>query len=85
MLNPLNKHGKSQDSLVGGSAYTMYFNQKCLGKKNLPLQGWGGRFTSKEAARGAFQLDCFQNIGDPLADSDPTLRPVVKQVSFDFI
>ena len=63
----------------------MYFNQKCLGKKNLPLLGWGG-LTPREAARGgAFQLDCFQNMGNPLADPDPTLGPVIKQVSVDFI
>ena len=46
---------------------------------------WVGGLTPREAAREAFQLDCFQNMGDPLADLDPTLGPVVKEVSVDFI
>ena len=39
----------------------------------------------REAARGAFQLDCFQNMDDPLADPDPTLGPLIKDISFDLI
>ena len=46
---------------------------------------WVRGLTPREAAREAFQLDCFQNMGDPLADPDPTLGPVIKQVSVDFI
>ena len=44
-----------------------------------------GRLMPREAARGAFQLDCFQNMDDPLADLDPTLGPLIKDVSFDLI
>ena len=39
----------------------------------------------REATWGAFQLDCFQNMDDPLADPDPTLGPLIKDISFDFI
>ena len=31
---------------------------------------WVGGLTPRQAARGAFQLDCFQNMGNPLADPD---------------
>ena len=76
----MNKCGKSQHSLVHGSQYTVYFNRKCLAKKNLPLLGWGG-LTQREAARGVFQLlDSFQNMDDPLEDPDPQLGPVMKEV-----
>ena len=55
-------------------------------KKESAATGLGrGGLTSREAAREALQLDCFQNMGDPLADPDPTLGPVIKQVSVDFI
>ena len=53
--------------------------------KQSAAAGFGGRLTPREAARGAFQLDCFQNMDDPLADPDPTLGPLIKEVSVDFI
>ena len=56
----------------------------CLGKSNLQQLGWGG-LLPKEAARGAFQLDCFQNMDDPLPDPDATLGPLITDVSFDLI
>ena len=46
---------------------------------------WVGGVDTKIGCKGTFQLDCFQNMGDPLADPDPTLGPVIKQVSVDFI
>ena len=52
--------------------------------KQSAAAGLGG-LIPREAARGAFQLDCFQNMDNPLADPDPTLGPLIKEVSFDFI
>ena len=52
--------------------------------KQSAATGLGG-LTPREAARGVFQLDCFQNMDNPLADSDPTLGPLIKEVSVDFI
>ena len=39
----------------------------------------------REAARGAFQLDCFQNMDDPLPDPDATFGLLIKDVSYDLI
>ena len=39
----------------------------------------------REAARGAFQLHCFQNMDDALPDPDATFGPVIKDISFDLI
>ena len=46
--------------------------------------GLGGLML-REAARGAFQLDCFQNMDDPLPDPDFTFGPVIKDVSYYLI
>ena len=46
--------------------------------------GLGG-LTLREAARGAFQLDCFQNMDDPLPDPDSTFGPLIKDVSYHLI
>ena len=53
-------------------------------KKASAAAGLGG-FTPRKAVSGPFQLDSFQNMDDPLADQDPTLGPVVKEVSVDLI
>ena len=46
---------------------------------------WVGGINTKRGCKGGFQLDCFQNMDDPLADPDPTLRPLIKDVRFDLI
>ena len=56
----------------------------CHGKRHLQLLGWGG-LMPREAARGAFQLDCFQNMDDPLPDPDTAFGPVIKDLSYDLI
>ena len=53
-------------------------------EKQSAAAGLGG-LMPREAARGAFQLDCFQNMDNPLADPDPTLGLLIKDVSFDLI
>ena len=52
--------------------------------KQSAAAGLGG-LTPREAAKGAFQLDCFQNMDDPLADLDSSLGPVIEDISFDLI
>ena len=56
----------------------------CHGKSNLQQLGWGG-LMPREAARGTFQLDCFQNMDDPLPDLDATFGLLSKDESFDLI
>ena len=46
---------------------------------------WVGGLTPREAARGAFQLHCFQYMDDPLTDPDFSLGPIIDDVSFDLI
>ena len=46
--------------------------------------GLGG-LMPREAARGAFQLNCFQNMDDILSDPDSTFGPVIKDVSYNLI
>ena len=46
--------------------------------------GLGG-LMPREAARGAFQLDCFQNMDNPLPDLDTAFGPVIKDVSYHLI
>ena len=63
-----------------------YSNSIMSWTKQSAAAGLGGvGLIPREAARGAFQLDSFQNMGDPLADPDPTLGPLIKEVSVDFI
>ena len=53
-------------------------------KKQSAAAGLGG-LMPREAARAAFQLDCFQNMDNPLPDPDATFGPLFKDVSFDLI
>ena len=55
-----------------------------LWEKASAAAGLGGLML-REAARGAFQLDCFQNMDNPLPDLDSTLGPVIKDISYDLI
>ena len=57
----------------------------CCRKSNLQLLGRGGGLMPREAAKGAFQLDCFQNMDDPLPDLDATFGPLIKDISYDLI
>ena len=51
-------------------------------KKESAAGGLGG-LTPREAERGAFQLDYFQNMDDPLSDPDPAVYGnLVKEVSY---
>ena len=55
-----------------------------LWEKQSAAAGLGG-LMPREAAKGKFQLDCFQNMDDPLPDPDATLGPLIKDISFDLI
>ena len=56
-------------------------NQNVMEKRI--CSGWAGGLTPREAARGAFQLDYFQNMDDPLGDPDPAVYgDLVKEVSY---
>ena len=53
-------------------------------EKQSAAAGLGG-LTPREAARKASQLDCFQNMDNPLSDPDATFGPLIKDISFDLI
>ena len=55
-----------------------------LWAKQSATAGLGG-LMPREAARGAFQLDCFQYMDDLLADPDSSLGSIIDDVSFDLI
>ena len=55
-----------------------------LWEKQSAAAGLGG-LMPREAARGTFQLDCFQNMDNPLPDLDSTFGPLIKDVSYDLI
>ena len=52
-----------------------------LWKKESAAAGLGG-LTPRQAVRGTFQLDYFQNMDDPLGNPDPAVYGDLMKVSY---